>query len=197
MSDEKKVRTPEEQAAIDARMAAARAARTCKSAPKEVIETQLSNDPKIAELQKRARENVQKARYLRASAPEGVRISGMTGIQLDQTLDRWGKLFGDNWHFMTGDRNLSEQYVDQGYEPVVIDGRWENNEGDPGWMIPKDVYEGRLSDLSKHAENKRKHIFAKQAENAKRSGVMPDYKATVSEVDASDPVDLGDDGGDS
>lgn len=44
-------------------------------------------------------------------------------------------------HYFHGDRNMSEIYVDQGYEPSVVDGKQESYQGDPVWQMPTKQWE--------------------------------------------------------
>ena len=44
------------------------------------------------------------------------------------------------YHPLFGDRNLSETYVDEGYEPVMFQGKQVQYGGDPLWKLPMDLH---------------------------------------------------------
>ena len=120
-------------------------------------------DPKIVEMEARAKEAQGQARALRKQAPNGVLLDPIQSVEQKVLIDRAAKEMGfkgnddpNGMHFMFGDRDMTDQYPDLGYLPRTVMGnggtrKQEMCKGDPMWMIPTDIYDGRIKDNAARA----------------------------------------------
>lgn len=89
------------------------------------------------------------AREQRAAAP----MTGDTGrirIRQKEAFERFSKDSGGQdgeFHFMFGDRELSDFYADHGYEPVLFQGRHHQIDGDPMWKIPTEMFDEDIAQV--------------------------------------------------
>ena len=148
-------------------------------------------DPKYAEMSERAERAQLQARELRATAPDVALGRAKQTIPQKTLIAKYAKRDGfagqdapDGMHYTFLDRDLTDQYPDEGYVPVLERGlggtvkqvTWQ---GDPMWKIPTDIYKARLEDNA--ARGKRVGKETADAESAKvnRSGVVSESLQTA------------------
>ena len=148
-------------------------------------------DPKIKDMQERAKIAQKQARELRKQAPDISLKSVKMSIPQKDLMAQYAKADGTQgpdakggFHYMFGDRDLSDQYPDMGYEPVIERGlggtvkqvTWQ---GDPMWKIPTDVYQARLEDNAQRAMRVSASESHAQTQATNRSGVMEETFQTA------------------
>ena len=89
------------------------------------------------------------AQKQRKSAP-AIDVRGFAPIAQKVMFEKYARETGGQdapkgFHFMFGDRTLGDNYADQGYEPVMENGRHVNVQGDPLWKIPTSMYQSDLA----------------------------------------------------
>lgn len=148
-------------------------------------------DPKLKEMRDRAIAAQAQSRAMRKEAPSvGVKGVRMTIPQKD-LIDKYAKIDGTKGqdsnggdHYMFGDRDLTDQYPDQGYEPVLDRGaggtmKQVSWQGDPMWKIPSDLYKAQLEENAKRALHISRSESEAQTANTNRSGVMNEEVQTA------------------
>ena len=90
------------------------------------------------------------AREQRRAAPM-TGLDGKIKIPQKEAIARFSKDTGGQngeFHWMFGDREMSSYYADQGYEPVLDQGRHFSIAGDPMWKIPTDLHQSQLEAIA-------------------------------------------------
>ena len=121
-------------------------------------------DPKLLEMAERAKTAQAQAREERKQAPNGLLLNPKQSVEQKVLISKYAKRLGQKgqdadggMHLMFGDRTLTDQYPDEGYEPVLDTSAGGTRKqvmckGDPMWQIPTDIYEGRIKDNAARAE---------------------------------------------
>ena len=148
-------------------------------------------DPKLRDMTERAERAQAQARELRATAPDvamGRPKSNIPQRKLEAKYARMDGFKGNDdpagMHYMFGDRDLTEQYPDEGYVPVLEKGvggtvkqvTWQ---GDPMWKIPTDIYTARLEDNAARGKRMGQENAAADMARANRSGVVTEQLQTA------------------
>jgi hypothetical protein len=114
------------------------------------------------------------ARQQRKSAPP-IDVRGFAMIPQKSMIEKYAKETGGQnapkgFHFMFGDRKLGDNYADQGYEPVLENGKHVHVEGDPLWKIPTSLYQADLSGVKARSDFLLKARVKEDAAAVKASG---------------------------
>lgn len=91
-------------------------------------------DSKLAELRRRAKESQKTRRSV-----DFLSLKGETTIPQKKAIERLRRLgvIKANDYPMFGDRDKTEEYPDEGFEPVVYQGKHYAYRGDPLWIKPR------------------------------------------------------------
>lgn len=137
----------------------------------------------IREMQQRAEQARKQARELRATAPGVALMNPTLNVPRKQLIAKHAKADGfkgnddpGGMHYMFGDRELTDQYPDMGYEPVLTRGsgntlKQETWHGDPMWKIPTDLYQARLEENAQRSRTIAERAAQERVESDNRSGV--------------------------
>jgi len=130
----------------------------------EATATKQKIDPKLLEMEARAKTAQAQAREQRKQAPDGLLIGAKHSIEQKVLIEKYAKKLGQKgqdaeggMHLTFLDRDLTDQYPDQGYQPVIdtsaggVRKQVVSRGGDPMWMIPTDIYKGQLRDTAARA----------------------------------------------
>lgn len=158
-------------------------------------------DPKIADMQERARAAQQQARALRKEAPGVMLQDPMHRIPQKDLFKKYAERDGfkgqddpAGFHYMFGDRNMTDQYPDLGYEPVLEKGTGGTVKqvtwgGDPMWKIPTDLHNAQLKENADRANRASRNEAERAVEATNRSATMQESLDTA-EVGTQGAMDI-------
>ena len=89
-----------------------------------------------------------RAQEQRKAAPP-INVHGHAEVELKALINHYAEPYGgqdaeNGYHFMCGNRKLTDRYPDQGYEPEYDRGVHVNNNGDPMYKMPTWMYKQNL-----------------------------------------------------
>jgi len=131
----------------------------------KAVEKKVKVSREITDMTDRAERAQAQMRAARAAAPDGILVTKpVSDVRQKQLIAAHASIDGfdgqdadGGFHYMFGDRDLSNEYPDQGYVPCMDRGtngtrKQEACQGDPMWKIPTDLYELALSDRANKAK---------------------------------------------